>query len=945
MGLLDSGFGLTFAFNTTGLQELQQGRAELRGLVDEQSKLSRTATTAGARSEWSRSAAMNQYELNAATRDYNYQLAQTQRMSAMVGVAVGGAFTAAGAAGASFMKGAVGEAVKLESAINSVTRVMGDVQQPELERFTKDLKGLALELPGTAADMAKASSSLARSGVQMHDLAASTKEAVSFSVASGMQMGDAANTLVKTFNIFKKEGQELPDVMQSLSNTLVAVANSAPTTAAQLANVVRRAGPGAATLGLTAQEMTGLAAATQAVGVTAGVAGTALSKAFTSMSNNVQKGADAAGVALSTYMQMTARDKTMGVINNLARLQKMGTPESLQKMSELMKGLVGSGARGTLAMNALTKTVRSVANDQGTFNNKLEEYIGIADAAGKATGENGATQKMMEKQAETLGFQMSILGAAFTNLKTELAEGLMPIIKVVVGAFRTVVDVFISLPQPIKSAIGLITAFGSAALLAVGSLTLAAAGASFWMSMMNTQLAMMGSKMTMVELVRDKIDTVRLRAMYASDSLRTMAGNSVLGRVGTKAKSVFGFFGKMITDSVLKIKYWASWITMGTGKLKALGTAARFVLGMFTGPLGWATAAIGVGVLIAKWDNLMSAFGTAKAVVGAFWRVFTEGTLNAEQYDLLKSLGLMDTVSWLAATGQKIDSFFTGFSEGFGVVNDSVGTWSEVFGFAFNQVKMALQPLWDMFSEAFGLGGDGVVAGFGQSMDASRSFGETLGIVFGMVGEGIKVLVLGFSMGLGWIVGALTTFGSIVKTIWDGVYGLFEIGALAIVGTVHAIFSDAFSFSDLFGIIDEKVKALWAHIKGLLSKIGGDLGKTFAEPVGEAFDYWANKLGFGDDDEPEVTIKAPTVQGPPSLAEVTPSGVPALLAKQATGGAGGVGGSRDGDVNVNVNSYTQTVFDAGGLSYAAEAGNNENMTGFGVLKGVSSGTAQVGAPQ
>lgn len=75
----------------------------------------------------------------------------------------------------------------------------------------------------------------------------------------------------------------------------------------------------------------------------------------------------------------------------------------------------------------------------------------------------GAAKKMADTMQDNLKGQLTTLKSAFEELQISLAESVLPILNKIVKFVTNLVNAFNSLPQPVKSAIGII--IGSIALL------------------------------------------------------------------------------------------------------------------------------------------------------------------------------------------------------------------------------------------------------------------------------------------------------------------------------------------------------------------------------------------------------------------------------------------------------------------------------------------------
>lgn len=418
----------------------------------------------------------NQRRIGAAIGRNNAALAD-----ARVGVldAVGSFYALQAAIGAP-----VREAAAFESAMADVKKVV-DFPTPEgLQEFRQGLMDMSRELPLTVVGLTEIAAAAGQSGVAADQLLNFTEAAAKIGVAFDISAAEAGTAIAKLstgLGISLEETVRLSDAMNHLSN-------SQASTAAQILDVVRRAGAQGKQFGYSAEETAAFASAMIAAGSESEVAATS----FRAMGRALSRGQSATGRQVAAYetlglaandvalaMQTNAVDTTVDVMERISRL-----PAEMR--AAISSDLFGDEAR---ALGPLLTNLDLVRESMGMVANE-------ADYAGSAYNEfavrNDVFDSKMIKFKNTISALSITIGEALIPTLTTVMETIAPTIDLV----SQFVEAHPQLASNVMLGVGALIAFrgalaalrfvgllgkgGALYLMAGGMATIGRAGAHLW---------------------------------------------------------------------------------------------------------------------------------------------------------------------------------------------------------------------------------------------------------------------------------------------------------------------------------------------------------------------------------------------------------------------------------------------------------------------------------
>jgi len=855
--------GLQLSAEVRNMSKLQLANRELERTIHNQEMLNKQAKLNSRymdentrRLEQARLQRMNNnYQMRAAAQD---QAEVTARMQAAgrTMTAVGAGMTAAGAAGAFFMKRAVGESVKLEGAMNGI-RIVSGMSDESLGKLNKNFKEMSIRLPGTAVDMARAADVAARMGVRgVEELSGVTENAVGLAVASGMQTKTAAEGLGSVFMAFRRGKSfidpttgammSMKDATASISSALMEMTFSTPGTAQELINVTKRSAAAAGQFGVTAAESLALAGALADLKLPPEMAGSAMLKFYQNMANKGPEMMKIAGINEAAWKKMTPIERIKGVlkgVNELGAAEKAGTAKTgtLQKAISMM-GM--KGIRTSVVMSAL-QAAMGKALDPKLAAKGVTRLDALLGKATKAAQEATKAKETMEKRLKSVGQQMAQLSAMVNMVMISLGDALLPVITAVVGVLRKLVNWFNSLSERTKNIIGLVIALGSAFLLLLGGLLL------------------VGGAITMM--------LPGIMVFIESAFMATIAAEGWAGALGVLYAEALAPILAILAPIGIAILAVAA----------AVGTLyALFRLGVF--------------------DNFLNKLGEWKKTLGAVKQATADATkMTQEQFDLMDKWDMWDVAAGMEAAQKTStafwDSFGRGWQEGleggtsFKILVETIGMYlSETF-----------EPIWaaiaDLLNEIFGE----MDSGMNKAIEDGYAFGYILSqikyVLLALIPV-IKIVLGPIASMIKTAINAVRLFVIAIKSIATFVEGVGKTIAGLLVGMLYGDWGGffdglkqmAYSFFMFFdAIIDSIAVAVSDGVRGMLELVDAvlptSLTAIFDKIIDRIAGWWntlRNKIKewAGIDVGTEATVGAGAQTGAGATKRAEAAG--GLVAKQ-----------------------------------------------------------------
>lgn len=317
-------------------------------------------------------------------------------------------------------------AIDFESAFAGVRKTV-DATEEQFSQLSDEIRGLALELPITASELARVGEVAGQLGVQADDLSKFIETAAKLGIATTLSAEEAALGLARFSNIM-----QIPlDKVEELGNVLVELGNNFAANEGEILGFSLRLGGAANAVGITAEQVLGLSAALAAIGVREQAGGTAFSRVFINIQDAVSKSGDqlhnfaqVAGTTSERFAQLW-RDKPMKALNTfivgLGNLQRSGIDilPILEAMELDEIRLRDALLRAASASSEFTRAQRSAAD---------------------AIRDGNALTVETDKRLATVAAQLDILKNSITETFIDLLLGSLPDINTEIKNLSTAIS-------------------------------------------------------------------------------------------------------------------------------------------------------------------------------------------------------------------------------------------------------------------------------------------------------------------------------------------------------------------------------------------------------------------------------------------------------------------------------------------------------------------------
>ncbi|EES48544.1 phage tail tape measure protein [Clostridium botulinum] len=328
------------------------------------------------------------------------------------------------------------------SKVKAISGATGD-DMVKLSTLSRDM-GASTKF--SAKESGEALEYMAMAGWKTDQMMEGLPGILNLAAAAGEDLGttsDIVTDALTGFGLTAKDSGHFADVLASASS-------NANTNVSLLGESFKYVAPVAGALKYSAED-TSLALGLMAnAGIKGSSSGTALRAALTNMvkpTDNMADVMDQYGISLTnTDGSMKSLKEVMDTLRD-----KMGGLDEQTKAS----------AAATLFGKEAMSGMLSIINASDADYNKLYDNLTNAD---------GASKKMADTMQDNLKGQLTTLNSAFEELQISLATAVVPMLNKLVSILIALINKFNALPQPVKSAIGMI--IGGIALLSPAFLIL-----------------------------------------------------------------------------------------------------------------------------------------------------------------------------------------------------------------------------------------------------------------------------------------------------------------------------------------------------------------------------------------------------------------------------------------------------------------------------------------
>lgn len=318
---------------------------------------------------------------------------------------VGNKLMALSAAAGVGLGASVKSAIDFEDAFAGVAKTV-DATDEQLAQLNEDIQKLAIELPGSAEDVAQVAENAGQLGIAVEDIKDFTETMIGLGTATNLTADDAATMIAQFANVTGMEGN-----YDRLGSALVALGNDGASTESQIMELAQRLSGAGATAGFSEQAILALGAAMANVGINAEAGGTSMSTFISKLEAAVATGGtdleSFASVAGLTAQQFADQWETEPVVAIESFLNGLGQIDEN-----------GGSAIVTLEDLGLTETrmrdmLLRLSNAQGQLSHALE-------VSNQGWDENTALQNEVDKRLETTASALDKIKDVFADIGRDI---------------------------------------------------------------------------------------------------------------------------------------------------------------------------------------------------------------------------------------------------------------------------------------------------------------------------------------------------------------------------------------------------------------------------------------------------------------------------------------------------------------------------------------------
>ncbi|MHC6769903.1 phage tail tape measure protein [Serratia marcescens] len=706
------------------------------------------------------------------TENYNRQLAEQQRrlsavtrMQANVArakemrgkLAAGGAAATAGGAGTLYGASRIMmpgfDFDEGMSGVQALTRM--DKSDPRLKMLREQARALGASTAYTATDAASGQKFLAMAGFTPESIKQALPGVLNMGLAGDMGLGEASDI---GSNVLTQFGMKA-DQMDRVSDVLTAAFTRSNTDLRMLGETMTYAGPVAADLGISLENMAAMAGAMADNGIRGSMAGTALRAGLTRLVAPAKAGQDALGALGVKVNDAQGRLRAMPeILKDVAK--------NIQKFDQASQARIKKDIFGEEAMVGMGAVLKAAMNGRyDELNTALENAKGEADKVAKVKVDNlKGDVKQLVSAWEDLGIQME---ESVDSPLRKLTQGFTNLIASV-GKWMK------ANPQLTSALITAGLVIG-VTVTALGALALAAAALIVPFALMRLSLFM-------------------------------LTGGRGLGALIPSAKGLTGALGRLLPSLSGVGRSIKDWPGVFRGGLTALGNLRSRIALLGSNALmglsrGAATAGRGLFLAFTQPGAALAALGNglralATGGFGTLFNVVRTGlTMLGGGFSLLLSpIGLL--VAAIVGAGLLIwkfwepikaffSGFFTGLVEGLAPIKLAFEAAFAPLAPIFDGISSAIGKVWNWFKSLLE-----PVETSKESLEKCTAAGETFGKVVGMAISGLMWPIAQIAKGLGWILEKLGVIPSAAEAAKQAIAAMSPDDAKKLAGKANLLLQD-----------------------------------------------------------------------------------------------------------------------------------------------------------
>ena len=532
------------------------------------------------------------------------------------------------------IKGAVDEAVKFESAMAKVNKVM-DFKTPEaLQNMRKELEKLSATGTSTFVELAQIAEAGGQLGVLEKDLVPFVSMVSDMATAFDMSADVAGEAMAKLANVWNKPIQE----MSQFGDMVNTVSNNTPAKASQIVEALGRIGGTAKSFGLSEQGAVSLTSAMIGLGKAPEVASKAVNHLVSTLATmdmadkNTSASLKQLGLDASEFGKLLKTDAEGALFSFLEAMNKLPKDEQIGFGVDVFgKNFYDDILALATAPELLTK-IRDLLADSANYTGSMTKEAEVLSAT---------TEGQIKKFQNNITILKASIGTAFLPALTSVMDKLTPIIGAISAWANENPKLLTTITAITAGALTLVATLGGLALaftavtsgigsvIAMGKMVAVIVAPIInllgFVKMFGSALAMLGFPVTAAVagitaliavsvLLYQNWDTVKAKASELWQALPQMANDAWLA-VQSAWSGVVAWFGG-VWDSIKQS--FMAWLD---GMPKPVQQMVANIGTIFSTLVSVAQTVWDSIVAAAKWvsDGIVSAWQGLVGMVSAIW--------------------------------------------------------------------------------------------------------------------------------------------------------------------------------------------------------------------------------------------------------------------------------------------------------------------------------------
>jgi TP901 family phage tail tape measure protein len=321
-----------------------------------------------------------------------------------IGAGIAGKLILAGIGGAMVVSAKA--AIDFESSLAGVAKTV-DGTAEQIEAIGSSMRRLSLRVPVNVNELNQIAELGGQLGVEIPNLVEFTEVIAALGVTTNLSTEDAAKGLARLANVTGLT----QDAYSNLGSIIVDLGNNFATTESEILTFALRIAPSAQTVGATADEVLGLAAALSSMGIPAERGGTAVQAMFSIIAAGARSGGDEL-LSMAAITGMTADEfadlaKSAPTDALVTLAKSFGAANSAgENVFAMMRNIGITGRRAQAVMLAMANNTDLLDDALERSSEAGEENVALFEEAARRYGTTASEIRLMANQFNDLRIQM-----------------------------------------------------------------------------------------------------------------------------------------------------------------------------------------------------------------------------------------------------------------------------------------------------------------------------------------------------------------------------------------------------------------------------------------------------------------------------------------------------------------------------------------------------------